>query len=235
MTHETNEGLRDDNVLGLEEPPNTEPNVNFNSSADVEPPVQQAPVRVGRMPGTMREYTGKPCSIFQLLRHHDIDPEGFEVRVDSQKITDMNYIVQPGQTVILVKPITGNRDDELDAAIRTFNAAVGTEMEAYSFAVPTIGEGTETIVPEPILVLDEPSEALVPSPPIRVGRMPGTMQEYSGKPCSVRELLERSGINPTGFEIRVNSEKVTDMNFQVPAGATVILVKPITGNFLGDR
>lgn len=72
----------------------------------------QKTIKVGIMPGRISEYvitTG--TSIADVLALAELDPSGFDVKVDGEKVTDFQNTVVTGNTnlVLLVKQVKGNR------------------------------------------------------------------------------------------------------------------------------
>ena len=68
---------------------------------------------------------------------------------------------------------------------------------------------------------------------IKIGRMPGKIKPLffkEGEPTTVGKALEKTQLDPTGYEVRVNGQKTTNMNTPLKDGDTVLLVKQIKGN-----
>jgi len=68
-------------------------------------------VRVGMMPGRINEYgfeVGTPIS--EVLRVAELDPSGYEVKVDGTKITnlDSTYVTSGTNLILLAKLVKGN-------------------------------------------------------------------------------------------------------------------------------
>ncbi|RJE47713.1 hypothetical protein A7K50_03435 [Dehalobacter sp. MCB1] len=69
-------------------------------------------IRVGIMPGRITEYavtTGTPVS--EVLAMADLNPSGYDVKVDGEKITNIDSTVVDDGTslILLVKQIKGNK------------------------------------------------------------------------------------------------------------------------------
>ena len=66
-------------------------------------------VRVGRLPGKIEELAlGSGAIVADALSIAEIDPEGYEVRVNGSP-ADMDYELADGDTILLVKKIKGNQ------------------------------------------------------------------------------------------------------------------------------
>jgi hypothetical protein len=67
---------------------------------------------------------------------------------------------------------------------------------------------------------------------IRVGMMPGRIEEYAvevGTPIS--EVLAMAGLDPTGYDVKVDGIKITDFNTPVTQSTNLILLaKQVKGN-----
>lgn len=67
---------------------------------------------------------------------------------------------------------------------------------------------------------------------VRVGQLPGTIQTVKApSPADVKSVLARANINPSGYELRLDSVRC-DVNTKVSDGQTILLVKAIKGNRL---
>lgn len=65
---------------------------------------------------------------------------------------------------------------------------------------------------------------------VKAGKLPGKIEEISlNGERTVAACIEAAGLNPEGFEIRVNGS-VADMDTELNDGDTVLLVKKIKGN-----
>lgn len=68
-------------------------------------------VRVGVMPGRINEYAVEVGqSIKSVLELAQLDPEGYEVKVDGEKVTDIENAVVESSTnlILLAKQVKGN-------------------------------------------------------------------------------------------------------------------------------
>jgi sulfur carrier protein ThiS len=151
-------------------------------------------VRIGQMPGKIEEYgfeTG--TTIAQALEIAGLSAQGYDVKVDGNKVTDLNDVTIGYSTnlIVLAKQVKGN-----------YNVGHTPTQSTY---------GTRTV---------------------RVGQMPGKIEEYAvevGTPISA--LLELAGLSPSGFDVKVDGDKVTDFSQPVTASTNlVVLAKQVKGN-----
>ena len=69
-------------------------------------------VKVGQMPGRITEFAVEVgTSISDLLSIAELNASGFDVKVDGEKITDLNgtYVSDSTSLVILAKQVKGNK------------------------------------------------------------------------------------------------------------------------------
>ncbi|TCX53791.1 hypothetical protein [Dehalobacter sp. 14DCB1] len=68
---------------------------------------------------------------------------------------------------------------------------------------------------------------------IRVGIMPGRITEYAVTTgTSIADVLAMASLDPSGYDVKVDGEKITNLNTTVVDDATslVLLVKQVKGN-----
>jgi sulfur carrier protein ThiS len=68
---------------------------------------------------------------------------------------------------------------------------------------------------------------------IRVGVMPGRIQEYSVETgTTIAEVLGLASLNPSGYDVKVDGTKITDLENTVITSGTslVLLAKQVKGN-----
>lgn len=66
---------------------------------------------------------------------------------------------------------------------------------------------------------------------IKVGIMPGKLQEIAvTSSTTVQEALDFAGINPDGYEVKLDGTKVTDFSQQIGYANLVLLSKMVKGN-----
>lgn len=66
-------------------------------------------VRVGQLPGSLKPVTlsGESQTVEQVLATAELNPTGYEIRVDSQP-AKLDTPVRANQTVLLLRPVRGN-------------------------------------------------------------------------------------------------------------------------------
>ncbi len=65
---------------------------------------------------------------------------------------------------------------------------------------------------------------------VRVGQMPGRIIEVLvGENTSIKEALDLAGFSITGYEVRVDSDPVTNLDAPVGGANLITLVKQIKG------
>lgn len=136
-------------------------------------------IRVGVMPGRINEFVvDDSTTIAELLTLAELDPSGYEVKVDGTKYTDLNRPVGTANLVLLAKLVKGNAE-------RT----------------------------------------------VRVGVMPGRINEYVvDDSTSIGELLTLAELDPSGYEVKVDGTKYTDLSRPVGTANLVLLAKLVKGN-----
>lgn len=68
-----------------------------------------ATVRVGKMPGAISEYAVEDSATFNdVLALANLDSNGFEVKADGTKVTDLNESIGSTSLIILAKQVKGN-------------------------------------------------------------------------------------------------------------------------------
>lgn len=68
---------------------------------------------------------------------------------------------------------------------------------------------------------------------LRVGIMPGRISEYAvAEGTTIAEVLELAGLDSSGYDVKVDGEKVTDVNTATVTSSTnlILLVKQVKGN-----
>ena len=66
-------------------------------------------VRIGQMPGRINEYAvNENMTITEALSIAGLDVNGYEVKVDGSKVTDMNALVGSANLILLAKQVKGN-------------------------------------------------------------------------------------------------------------------------------
>jgi hypothetical protein len=66
---------------------------------------------------------------------------------------------------------------------------------------------------------------------VRVGVMPGAINEYAVEGTeSISQVLDLAGLNASGYDVKVDGSKVTDLNQTVGSANLILLAKQIKGN-----
>lgn len=82
-------------------------------------------VKVGQMPGRINEYSvDSTTSIADVIALAELDPTGYEVKVDGVKVTDLSAPIGSANLVLLAKQVKGN-----ESRIKI----TGTKKEIYNF------------------------------------------------------------------------------------------------------
>lgn len=68
-------------------------------------------IKVGQMPGRISEYVVAPTATFaEVIALAELSSEGFEVKADGNKVTDLNQQVGSTNLVLLAKTVKGNAE-----------------------------------------------------------------------------------------------------------------------------
>lgn len=66
---------------------------------------------------------------------------------------------------------------------------------------------------------------------VRVGQMPGQISEYAFEAgTTLEQALEVAGLSTSGYEVKVDGSKVTDLSQTVDGANLILLVRQIKGN-----
>lgn len=66
---------------------------------------------------------------------------------------------------------------------------------------------------------------------VRIGVMPGRIQEYALTPeTTVAEALQIAELDHTGYDVKADGEKVTDLNQPIGTTSLILLAKQVKGN-----
>lgn len=135
-------------------------------------------LRIGQMPGTITEYAfDAGTTLRYALEVAGISAEGFEIKVDGAKVTDLDTVVDGANLVLLSKMVKGNSNT------------------------------------------------------VRVGKMPGTITEYAFEPpTTFNQVFEGAGIDPSGFEVKADGVRVTNLDSEIGGTSLILLSKMVKGN-----
>lgn len=65
---------------------------------------------------------------------------------------------------------------------------------------------------------------------VKVGKVPGSMNDYATTDeDSIQSLFDEIGMDSDGFEVRVNSNPVTDLSRNLRNGDIVLLMRKVKG------
>lgn len=138
-------------------------------------------VKVGTMPGRINEFSVQEgASIASVLELAELSATGFEVKVDSISVTDLNgtFVTSSTNLVLLAKQVKGN--------------AGGV---------------------------------------VKIGVMPGRINEYAlDGSTTIAQALEQAGLDPKGFEVKVDSVTATNFDAQIGDANLILLAKQVKGN-----
>lgn len=66
---------------------------------------------------------------------------------------------------------------------------------------------------------------------IKVGQMPGRITEFAvDSTQTFAEVIALAGLDSTGYEVKADGRKITDLNEQVGSTNLVLLAKQVKGN-----
>jgi sulfur carrier protein ThiS len=70
-------------------------------------------VKVGVMPGRVNEFVvDDEATVHDILRTAEVSAEGYEVKIDGEKVTDFNQSAGTAGLILLTKQVKGNNDEE---------------------------------------------------------------------------------------------------------------------------
>lgn len=203
-------------------------------------------VRVGQMPGAINEFAvevGSPISA--LLTLAGLNTQGFEVKVDGVKVTDFSQpVTESTNLVILSKMVKGNgvvRIGQMPGAINEF-ALEDTATFAEALALAGLNPSGFEVKADGSKVTDLNSKVggtnliilskmVKGNAVVRIGQMPGAINEFALEDSTTfAQALALAGLNASGFEVKADGTKVT--NLEAPVGSTnlIILSKMVKGN-----
>lgn len=204
-------------------------------------------VRVGQMPGKINEFAVEVgTSIGALLDLAELNAEGFEIKVDGQVATTDSVVSNSTNLVLLAKQVKGNsgtvrigqmpgRIEEyaLDAGSTFADALSVAGLSSEGFEVKADGAKVNDLNSEvgstSLILLAKQVKGN--SGTVRVGQMPGKIEEYAVDPSSsVADVLSLAGLSADGFEVKADGTKVTDLNAPIGTTSLLLLAKQVKGN-----
>ena len=208
-------------------------------------------VKVGVMPGRLNEFAvAEGTSIASVLELAGLNATGFEVKVDSITVTDLNSAVVTSSTnlVLLAKQVKGNAGGVIKIGVmpgRLNEFALGAntsiqealdhaELSASGYEVK-IDSVTVTDFSKPIgeanLILLAKQVKGNAGGVIKIGVMPGRLNEFALPPeTTIADALAHAELDAKGFEVKVDSVTVTDFNQQIGSANLILLAKQVKGN-----
>lgn len=204
-------------------------------------------LRIGQLPGRINEFAVEAgTTLEQALTIAEINPDGFEVKVDGVKVTDFNTDVSGAGLVLLSKMVKGNsgmvRIGQLPGRIQEFAVEAGTTLEQALTIAELNADGFEVKV-DGVKVTDfntsiDGAGLILLSKMVkgnanivRVGQLPGRIQEFAFEPpTTYAEVFATAELDPSGFEVKADGVKVTDFNTEIGSTQLILLSKMVKGN-----
>lgn len=134
------------------------------------------------------------------------------------------------------------RVGQMPGKINEFAVEVGTsigalldlaELNAEGFEIKVDGQvaTTDSVVTNSTNLVLLAKQVKGNSGTVRVGQMPGKIEEYAVDPSStVAEVLGLAGLSADGFEVKADGTKVTDLNAPIGTTSLLLLAKQVKGN-----
>ena len=206
-------------------------------------------VRVGIMPGRINEFAvAEGATIKSVLEIAELDATGYEVKVDGSKVTDLEGTTVTSSTnlVLLAKQVKGNAsktvrvgvmpgrineyavdsDDSIASVLELAGLnADGYEVKADGSKVTDMSQpvGSANLV---LLAKQVKGNAAV-----RIGMMPGRINEFALEDgTTFAQALEVAGLDASGYEVKADGNKVTDLNQSIGSTSLILLAKQVKGN-----
>lgn len=209
-------------------------------------------VKIGRVPGAITEVAingGQPRTVETVLELAGLESEGYEVRKNSVTVTDLSTAVNQGDVILLLTKIKGAADvitvkvGRVPGAItevainggqpRTVETALdlaGLDSEGYEIRKnsATVTDLTTAVGNGDVILLLTKIKGAMPA--IKVGRVPGVIQELNVEAgTTVEAALSAAGLSSEGYEVRRNGESLTDLGVSTNEGDTILLLSKIKG------
>lgn len=208
-------------------------------------------VKIGTMPGKIEEFALEVgTSIASALEFAGLSATGFEVKVDSIRVTDLNSTKVTASTnlILLAKQVKGNANGvvkigtmpgkieeyALEGTTTIAQALDQAGLSASGFEVK-VDSVRVTDFNQPIgnanLILLAKQVKGNANGVVKIGTMPGKIEEYALESnTTIAQALEQAGLSATGFEVKVDSVRVTDFNQQIGNANLILLAKQVKGN-----
>lgn len=214
----------------------------------------QKTVRVGIMPGRINEFAVEVGqSIASVLELAGLSTQGYEVKVDGTKVTDLNATTVTASTnlILLAKVVKGNMSKtvrvgimpgrineyavEVGQSIASVLQLAGLDAKGYEVKV----DGTKVDNLDTATVTTSTNLVLLAkivkgnSKTVRVGVMPGRINEYAVEEGqSIASVIALAGLDTKGFEVKVDGQKVDNLDSATVTSSTnlILLAKVVKGN-----
>ena len=211
-------------------------------------------VRVGVMPGRINEYAVEVGqSIADVIALAELDATGYDVKVDGEKVTDLHgtAVTEGTNLILLAKQVKGNgnvktvRVGMMPGRINEFAVEVGqsiasvlelAQLDPEGYEVKVDGEKVTDL--ESVVVTSSTNLILLAKQvkgnstrTVRIGVMPGRINEYAlESQTTFAEALQIAELDATGYEVKADGNKVTDLNQPIGSTNLILLAKQVKGN-----
>lgn len=211
-------------------------------------------VRVGVMPGRINEYAVEVgASIADVIALAELDATGYDVKVDGEKVTDLNgtTVTESTNLILLAKQVKGNsgvktvRIGMMPGRINEYAVEVGqsiksvlelAQLDATGYDVKVDGEKVSDL--ESAVVTSSTNLILLAKQvkgnstrTVRIGIMPGRINEYAlDSETTFAEALQIAELDANGYEVKADGNKITDLNQPIGSTNLILLAKQVKGN-----
>lgn len=207
-------------------------------------------VQIGVMPGRINGFVIEEGTTFaQALNLAELDASGYEVKADGVKITDLNTPVSGSvNTILLTKQVKGNANTvQIGVMPGRINGFVLEEGSTYAQALALAeldasgyevkADGTKItdlnqVVSSSTNTILLTKQVKGNSKTVQVGVMPGRINGFVVEDgTTYAQLLALAELDASGYEVKADGSKVTDLNTTVGSSVnTVLLTKQVKGN-----
>jgi sulfur carrier protein ThiS len=208
-------------------------------------------VKVGTMPGRINEFSVQEgASIASVLELAGLSATGFEVKVDSISVTDLDNTVVTSSTnlVLLAKQVKGNaggvvkigtmpgriNEFALDGSTTLGEALAQAELDPTGFEIKVDSvrvTDLNTPIGDANLILLAKQVKGNAGGVVKIGTMPGRINEFALPPeTTVADALAQADLNPSGFEVKMDSVRVIDLSTPIGDANLILLAKQVKGN-----
>ena len=211
-------------------------------------------VRVGVMPGRINEYVVEVgTSIADVIALAELDATGYDVKVDGEKVTNLENttVTESTNLILLAKQVKGNSEMKtvrvgvMPGRINEYAVEVGqsiksvlelAQLDATGYDVKVDGEKVSDL--ENAVVTSSTNLILLAKQvkgnsthTVRIGVMPGRINEYAlDNETTFAEALQIAELDATGYEVKADGNKITDLNQPIGSTNLILLAKQVKGN-----